>query len=55
LPELTSAVAMRTEDIAQQGTALADRGDYDAAARQFVRALERLPNISHFSKPPIHI
>jgi tetratricopeptide (TPR) repeat protein len=43
MPELNSAVAARIDAIAEQGTSLADRGDYDAAVRQYVNALELLP------------
>ena len=44
MPELTVAVATRIDAIAEQGTALADRGDYDAAVRQYLSALELLPS-----------
>jgi tetratricopeptide (TPR) repeat protein len=36
-------MAARIDAIAEQGNVLADRGDYDAAVRQFVDALALLP------------
>ncbi len=43
MPALDPVVAARVDAIAEHGTALTDRGDYNAAVRQYIAALKLLP------------